>query len=179
MSRQKSFKYTATLINPPKFVRTTALQESQTYTRISSRGPPSQHKLVILSIHTTAELNGSTRAINSFLTRVVPLNSQKTCGPDMYFAKKIKLGKTYGIRCEHAGQTHPQQSRPGKVSVMAQLARKGINSNSHQGTARLTREKDQGKGQGLRKSNVCLHEDARTDYNDEPGTDLELAKVII
>ena len=26
---------------------------------------------------------------------------------------------------------------------------------------------------------MCLHEDARTDYNDEPGTDLELAKVII
>ena len=26
---------------------------------------------------------------------------------------------------------------------------------------------------------MCLHEDACTDYNDEPGTDLELAKVII
>ena len=36
-------------------VRTTAWQESQTYTIDDSRGLPPQHKLVILSMHTTAE----------------------------------------------------------------------------------------------------------------------------
>ena len=55
---------------------------------MAARELPPQHKLVILSIHITAELNGTTRAINSLLTRVVPPKSQKICGPGMYFATK-------------------------------------------------------------------------------------------
>ena len=63
-----------------------------------------------------------------------------------------------------------------KVLVMARLARKRINRTFIRGPPGSPEKKTREEGRSQKVLCACMR-DARTDYNDEPGTDLELAKV--